>query len=88
MCQYASLDVSDMMGTERQGITKDVTMMRIDADGIDIALLDYSEEALTYESVDDEEKEHPCKVCSPTICIWVHSSRGPRGKSAEELPRR
>ena len=63
VCQFASMDVSDMMGTERQGITKDIKMMRQDGQGKDIGELDYgANDNLTYESVDDEEKELPCTV--------------------------
>ena len=33
MCQFSSLDVQDIMGTERQGITKNILMQRIDSHG-------------------------------------------------------
>lgn len=40
--QYASIDVADMMGTNRQGITKNILMRRIDQRGNYITNVDYT----------------------------------------------
>ena len=42
VCQYASIDVSDMMGTNRQGITKNIVMQRVDSNGKAINRVDYT----------------------------------------------
>ncbi len=51
VCQFASIDVSDMMGTNRQGITKNIVMQRIDSSGKVIQRVDYTgDQVLEYES--------------------------------------
>jgi len=66
VCQFASIDISDMMGTERQGITKDITMTRLDAEGTSLGVIDYTDDSLTYEEVSEETEELPCTVrCQP-----------------------
>ena len=63
VCQFASIDISDMMGTERQGITKDITMTRLNSDGESLGVIDYTDDSLTYEEVaDTSEEELPCSV--------------------------
>ena len=55
-----------MMGTERQGITKDITMTRLDAEGTSLGVIDYTDDSLTYEEVSEETEELPCTVrCQP-----------------------
>ena len=50
VCQYASIDVSDMMGTNRQGITKNIVMRRVDSQGNFITNVDYTgDQVLEYE---------------------------------------
>lgn len=62
VCHFASLDVSDMMGTERQGITKDIVMTRLDSAGKSLGVLDYNEDDLLYEEVAEQTGEHACTV--------------------------
>ena len=63
VCHFASLDVSDMMGTERQGITKDIIMTRLDSDGKSLGVVDYTDDAITYEEIADTSlEEAPCTV--------------------------
>ena len=63
MCQFASIDISDMMGTERQGITKDITMTRLNSEGESLGVIDYTDDSLTYEELaDTSEDELPCSV--------------------------
>jgi hypothetical protein len=51
VCQFASIDVSDMMGTNRQGITKNIVMQRVDSSGKKIQRVDYTgDQVLEYES--------------------------------------
>jgi hypothetical protein len=40
--QYASIDVSDMMGTNRRGITRNIVMRRVDSQGNFITNVDYT----------------------------------------------
>ena len=54
-CHFASIDVSDMMGTERQGITKDITMTRLDAKGDSLGVVDYNDDQIEYEEIADTE---------------------------------
>ena len=55
-----------MMGTERQGITKDITMTRLDSEGTSLGVIDYTDDSLTYEEVSEETEELPCTVrCQP-----------------------
>jgi len=68
VCQFASIDVSDMMGTERQGVTKDITMTQLDDKGNPIGVLDYNENDLVYEKADAEKEEHPC-----TVTLYEHA---------------
>jgi thiol-disulfide isomerase/thioredoxin len=69
VCQFASLDVSDMMGTERQGITKDITATRLDSEGKHLGVVDYNEDALKYEELsEDEGAEHAC-----TVTMYEHA---------------
>ena len=46
VCQFASIEVVDGMGTERQGIHKDMDFKRIDEDGNIIADYVWGEEKL------------------------------------------
>lgn len=57
VCAYASVDVSDIMGTERQGIRKDIRMERIDHNGAKIGDYKYSEDEIEYEIIDEEEEK-------------------------------
>ena len=57
-----------MMGTERQGITKDITMTRLDSEGTSLGVIDYTDDSLTYEEVSEESDELPCTVrCLLTV---------------------
>jgi len=43
------------MGTERQGITKDITMTRLDAKGDSLGVVDYNDDQIEYEEIADTE---------------------------------
>ena len=62
VCQYAEVDVSDMMGSERRNIHKDIIMKRIkESDGSLIGEYTYSDVKLEYEIHKEEEK-------GPVLC--------------------
>eukprot|EP01047_Picozoa_sp_COSAG01_P054985 COSAG01_NODE_6071_length_3869_cov_36.543767_2_plen_634_part_00 len=75
VCQFASVEVSDMMGSERQGIHKDMEMVRIRSDnGAKIADYTWGEEKLLYEDLSEPEevvtttkKEPEPEKCSVTL---------------------
>ena len=73
VCQYSSIDVSDMMGTNRQGITKNIVMQRVDSNGKAINRVDYTgDQVLEYEAV-DETPSHDCRVAmydKPDMTGW------------------
>jgi hypothetical protein len=65
-----------MMGTERQGITKDITMTRLDAEGTSLGVIDYTDDSLTYEEVSEESDELPCTVrCLLTVLAAIAPCR-------------
>jgi hypothetical protein len=66
VCQFASVEVADSMGTKRQGIHKDMDMNRMDAQGKVIAPFIFDEaKKIEYEELVEETEgpaEAPCKV--------------------------
>lgn len=62
VCQFASVDVQDIMGTDRQGITKNIVMQRVDAHGNRINVDYLGDSVLEYEVATEEPSEHDCTV--------------------------
>ena len=89
VCQFASIDVSDMMGTNRQGITKNIVMQRVDSTGKAIQRVDYTgDQVLEYESgtsrvslvpcVGDQHPPRCCADLSPAALSPCCSAACPR----------
>ena len=87
VCQFASIDVSDMMGTNRQGITKNIVMQRIDSTGKTIQRVDYTgDQVLEYES----GELLPVRCIAQLLCCSVRGgmSPAPRTQLLPVPPRR
>lgn len=70
VCQFASVEVSDSMGTQRQGIHKDMEMARIStATGEKIADYVWGEDKINYEDLTDqaESEEQLKEKCGVTL---------------------